>query len=135
MDRRSFLKVIAASGVAVALPVGNTTVAQAAALLTRGAAPVGVMREIYAYDLARDLLILRYDICTGKYGSLADKNDIQLSVDMLVSQEEMRNADRMSYFREVAKETLSKELIKNGKTWNDLIPMQIPKGIMHGGNI
>ena len=123
MNRRGFLKVITALGASVALPVGDTSIEQAAEAMASGVAPLGLMREVWAYDISMNRILLRFDICTGVLGKLSGPNDVQLGVDMAFSSKEEMDS-RMDESREIAKKLFNNELKQRGLDWDDLIPME-----------
>lgn len=126
MNRRGFLKVLTALGATIALPVGATTQKEANALLASNAAPLGLMRETFAYEITTDSILVRFDICTGIAGKLARPEDVQLGIDMRFSESEIDS--RIDEARQIAKQTFDNELTSRGLTWDNIQPMPIPFG-------
>lgn len=118
VDRRSFFKVMAAVGAAVAAPQTFLVPAEAAVVVPVGATQVGVIREMFAYDISRDVQVARYDVWASATG-------VQLSYGTEMHGGQMHSLDAI---RLEAKEALERAMTKHGLAWSDLSPLPIPKG-------
>lgn len=116
MQRRTFLKVIAALTGAVATPAIATQLVEATEAISTPA--LGLIREIAAYDIARDELIVRYDI-------FCKEEQLQLFVDTRLFWKDKAGLEQN---RQIAKELLENELKHRGLSWSDLTPLPIPQG-------
>lgn len=129
MTRRGFLKAIAALTGAFALPVGAIAQIEALAKAAESSTavwPIGVLREIMAYDIEQDAYCLRYDVCTRTGGKL----DVTLGwVTFGAFQENLPESRRL------ARTLIESHLKSKGKQLSDLVAMELPRGIDHALNL
>lgn len=117
MNRRGFLKVI--SAVAVAAGVApQTAIAEVSAPQPAGTVTLGLIREMFAYDIGRDETLVRHDVW-------AEGDNLQLSVASVVNAGDQSSIERA---RVAAKTMLEAELEKRGLSWSDLKPLPLPAG-------
>ena len=116
MNRRSFFRVIGAVAAAAAVP---TTLVEATQALPVGAVDIGLIREFAAYDIARDLWWVRYDVYTGTD---------QYCVTMGASEGQMASEEYRNSLRAQGKECLERYMARQGVSWRDLKPLPIPPG-------
>lgn len=121
MDRRGFFKIVGAVTAAAAVPASVTTLIEVSAPTPVGMASLGLMREFFAYDITRDLELVRYDILTK------DKM-LQLSVDMVMTPAEASDQKVRASNRQIAKAVIEQEMSKRGLSWADIVPMPLPHG-------
>jgi hypothetical protein len=125
LSRRSFLKVMAIFTGAAAAPASTflvDPVIAAAPALPVGAVQVGLMREVFGYDIGRDEMLVRYDtFCADK--------QLQCSYDRVY-----RKTDDLDMVRAEAKTALEVVMRNRGVSWSDLTPLPIPSG-MKGGYV
>ena len=117
MNRRNFLKVI--SAVAVAAGVApQTAIAEVFAPQPVGVVTLGLIREVFAYDIGRDETHVRHDVW-------AEGENLQLSVSTAVIAGDQSSIDRA---RGAAKTLLEAEIERRGLSWSDLKPLPLPAG-------
>ena len=119
MNRRSFFKVIAAIGASTALP---TRLIEAAAIIPQGFSQVGLIRETTAYNLYKDMWVLRFDaLFNGLDGTLTD-NTQQYGIDMMISKEPSK--EELKEYRITAKMALEKAMARDGWSWQQAIELR-----------
>lgn len=123
ITRRSFLKVMGIAGVAAAVP---TVLMEASAAPSVALAQLGLIREVFAYDIGCDLMRLRYDVITS------DK-ELQLHVDICPPAGEF-DADPEK-FRTIAKGLLENEIKHRGLSWADIGQLPLPDGFGKSGYV
>lgn len=119
MDRRSFFKVVGALAATVALPSAATTLLEATQPVPAGLAQLGLIRELAAYDLHRDQVLVRYDV-------FARNVQTQLGVDMRFTSRDWANPELMKGHRDLARQVLEDSMRHQGISWADLEPLPIP---------
>lgn len=121
MDRRSFFKVVGALTAAVAMPSAATTLLEATQTIPAGLEQLGLIRELAAYDILSDLILVRYDV-------FARNVQTQLGVDMRFPRADWESQAAMKRHRALAKQVLEDSMRSQGISWADLEPLKIPAG-------
>lgn len=121
MDRRSFFRVVGALTAAVAVPSVATTLLEATQSVPAGLSQLGLIRELAAYDIGRDLVLVRYDV-------FARNVQTQLGVDMRFPRADWESQAAMKRYRALAKQVIEDSMRHDGIAWSDLEPLPIPAG-------
>lgn len=112
MNRRAFLKVIGLGATVAALPGTATHVLlEVSAPTPANAVQLGLVREIWAYDIYVDRQLVRFDVLA--------ENNTQLTVALEA------NADAAELRRE-AMAALDRKMNELGIAWTDLRPLPAP---------
>ena len=117
VNRRNFLKVI--SAVAVAAGVApQTAIAEVFAPQPVGVVTLGLIREVFAYDIGRDETHVRHDVWAGG-------ENLHLTVASVVIAGDQTSIERARW---AAKTMLEAGLKRRGLSWSDLKPLPLPAG-------
>ena len=137
MNRRAFLKCVAALTGSAVIPAGATYVIEELAFAVEkpSAWPIGVLREVMAYDIAQDKIFLRFDVLVGSGTDpiLSANRDAQLHVTFEWSTKQ-EAIDLVEEQRKIAKKILGDEIKRRGFDVSQARPMMIPRGVCHAQN-
>lgn len=128
LDRRSFFRVLGALAASTAVPSIATSLLEVAQPVPAGLSQVGLIRELAAYDIQKNLVLVRYDV-------LARNVQTQLGVDIRIPRREWESLEVMERHRGIVKQLLEDAMRHDGISWSDLEPLPIPSGYLALENI
>ncbi len=117
MNRRGFLQLLSAVGASIALPVPQFVLAEPLVVVPEMPIRLGTIRAVTAYDIERDLILVRLDAFNGRD---------QFGVDFRVNAAN----SRASYLenRKIAEQILFEHLKHHKWTASDMIALPTPRG-------
>lgn len=117
MDRRSFLKLVAATAAVAVTPALPIAVPLTKA--DKGGTFRGLIRETYRYDIANDAWVLMHDLFDGK---------IHLHVSQIIVPYDFENKEKVKKVRAEAVRILAEGMKKEGMSFANLLPLPYPPG-------
>lgn len=75
MDRRTFLKIVSAVPAVTAIPAYALEFVPQETKITSSQKFIGLMREIIAYDISKDAIVIRHDVYNGQ---------VQIGIDQIL---------------------------------------------------
>lgn len=115
MNRRGFLKAVAAIGGAIAVP--DFALILPSQQIAPSASWFATAREMAQYDLWRDLWLVRHDILGGV---------TQLSISHAIRRDDIE--DGIKDLRQISADALGRKMRELGMTTSSLRPLPIPLG-------
>lgn len=117
MDRRSFLKLVAATAAVAVTPALPIAVPLTKA--DKGGTFHGLIRETFRYDIAKDAWFVMHDLFDGR---------IHLHVSHIIVPYDFENKEKMKRVRAGAVRILAEGMKKEGMSFGNLLPLPYPPG-------